>query len=242
MTLALGATPATPMPLLAMAATQPAVMVPWPWPSCGGVPGLSKLAPGSRMSFRSGWLRSTPVSTTATLTVFRFLAVVQTLSTPILVRPHWSLSKGSTLEPSWRGRTLTVVALKGSSLGSSSLSTNSTPAVAARALRVAVTLPVVSKTTIATFLICLISLTWWVFSSSAIALAEGIDLKPTMRRWARVFSLAVRAWFSEAAIWGTALWAPQPASTAATFATRTKDIIFFIVVKAASQIGVLCRG
>ena len=62
-----GATPATPMPLLAVAAMVPATCVPCEWPSLRPSPNPVKSLPGTNDPARSGW-RATPVSMTATTT------------------------------------------------------------------------------------------------------------------------------------------------------------------------------
>src|SRR5262245_9707144 len=59
-------TPATPMPLFALAAITPATNVPCPGSSVIGEAGATTLNPGARRPTRSGWVTSTPVSTTAT--------------------------------------------------------------------------------------------------------------------------------------------------------------------------------
>ena len=60
-----GATPITPLPLF-LAAIVPATCVPWPLSSLAfGLP-LTQLVPSTTL--RSGWVRATPVSITATLT------------------------------------------------------------------------------------------------------------------------------------------------------------------------------
>ncbi len=67
-TLALGATPTTPRALFVRAATTPLTSVPCPLSSCGGDDGLNTLRPVTSWPARSGWFRSVPVSTTATVT------------------------------------------------------------------------------------------------------------------------------------------------------------------------------
>ena len=59
-------TPATPMPLLVLAAITPATNVPCPCSSVIGEPGDTTLNPAATWPTRSGWVTSTPVSTTAT--------------------------------------------------------------------------------------------------------------------------------------------------------------------------------
>ena len=68
MILAFGAMPEMPCALSETAPMRPAHIVPWPAWSWGGVPGAPAFQPGTRRPWRSGCLRSTPVSTTATIT------------------------------------------------------------------------------------------------------------------------------------------------------------------------------
>jgi hypothetical protein len=67
--LAPGATADTPVAFPVSAAIVPATCVPWPFGSVlvPSVPATKSL-PGSTCPARSGWLASTPVSTTATVT------------------------------------------------------------------------------------------------------------------------------------------------------------------------------
>ena len=70
--MASGAVPATPIPLSVAAAAMPAVCVPWPFSSCGpagqSLLPATKSLPATSLLFRSGWFRSTPVSTIAMVT------------------------------------------------------------------------------------------------------------------------------------------------------------------------------
>ncbi|MNY00133.1 hypothetical protein D3C86_1326160 [compost metagenome] len=54
--LVLGATPTTPLPLLARAAMVPATWVPWPWSSMGSLSLLPKSGPLMTLPARSSWL------------------------------------------------------------------------------------------------------------------------------------------------------------------------------------------
>src|SRR5215471_9535639 len=63
-------TPTTPFLLLPIAPMVPAQWVPWPWSSWGGLLASRELKPLTRLplaSLRSSWLRSAPVSMTATV-------------------------------------------------------------------------------------------------------------------------------------------------------------------------------
>ena len=89
----LGATPATPIPLLVVAAMMPAIMVPWP------VESIKPLDPSSApfrmdvpfitLPVRSGWVASTPESRRATVAVPVGVVTPYTLSQPVIGSAHW---------------------------------------------------------------------------------------------------------------------------------------------------------
>ena len=60
--------PTPPRPLFERAAITPATSVPCPWSSSGSASSLTASQPETNEPWRSGWLRSTPVSRTATTT------------------------------------------------------------------------------------------------------------------------------------------------------------------------------
>src|SRR3954454_24753618 len=96
--LAEGAVPATPMPLLVDAAAMPATCVPWPFRSCAPgvqVSSATMSTPGRSFSFRSGWFRSTPVSTIAIVVPAPSAPRFQAPAALICDRPHWRPSRGS---------------------------------------------------------------------------------------------------------------------------------------------------
>jgi hypothetical protein len=86
MTLAFHATPATPPPLPVAAPTTPATAVPWPSSSLGSVSPLTMSRPATRFGARSGWSRSTPVSSTATTVAAPVSATSHAVGAPIRLR------------------------------------------------------------------------------------------------------------------------------------------------------------
>ena len=58
--------PTPPIPLFERAAITPATSVPCPWSSFGSASSLTASHPSTNEPCRSGWLRSIPVSSTAT--------------------------------------------------------------------------------------------------------------------------------------------------------------------------------
>ncbi len=89
-----GATPATPAPLSVAAAAMPAIWVPWPVRSWGVVSSLTKSKPGTSLGARSGWSRSTPLSTMAMTTPAPRLTG-HACWARTWARPHCRLKSGS---------------------------------------------------------------------------------------------------------------------------------------------------
>src|SRR5680860_165392 len=123
MTFVSGATPATPMPLFVTAAMVPLTWVPWASDSCATPSGpfqpplphevspqSMNVAPGTRFALRSGCVRSTPESTTAT-TVPEPVVLVQACSPWIWSRPHCWARSGS-LVTALAGPAATVAATR----------------------------------------------------------------------------------------------------------------------------------
>ena len=121
-TLAPGATPAMPMPLPAAAATMPATCVPCSSPSFLPSGPLksplphgrtsaqpAKVAPGRSWPTRSGWSKSTPVSTTATTAPLP-VPTAQAASALIWSRPHCLSRRGSPAAACAPGATATSAA------------------------------------------------------------------------------------------------------------------------------------
>jgi hypothetical protein len=82
--------PATPTPLLPMAAPHPETCVPWPPVSLTSPPSTSArsvtaLKPGTRAAARSGWVMSMPVSVKAQMTDAEPVVMSQALADCITV-------------------------------------------------------------------------------------------------------------------------------------------------------------
>ena len=92
--------PTPPMPLFERAAITPATSVPCPWSSLASASSLTASQPSTKAPWRSGWLRSTPVSSTATTTsaaplVTRHAAGARTLASDQESRQSGSFGAGS---------------------------------------------------------------------------------------------------------------------------------------------------
>ena len=92
---ALYETPAMPMPLFAVAPMTPDTSVPWPVASSTSAPSRSQPSNESyarsvrRLSTRSGWSRSQPLSSTATVTAPSVRDCVHARSTFALKSQYW---------------------------------------------------------------------------------------------------------------------------------------------------------
>src|SRR5688500_8930175 len=89
------ARPATPTPLLPMAPTTPATQVPWPYTSAVLVLLSTKLYPATSFPANSGWVDSTPLSTTATMTAVAPWVTSHAWGALTFVRCHCDPNDGS---------------------------------------------------------------------------------------------------------------------------------------------------